>query len=179
MFIGHLPAGYLASRGFAGRGAQVAVMVGSIAPDIDLLYFYTLGQRAVVHHEYWTHIPAFWLAAGLLIWGILHIFRLPGARLVPLLLIGVMLHLCLDSIVGSVRWLAPFSDTTLTLFDVPARYQPWYLNFIFHWTFALEIAVVVAAAIVAVVRWRRPRSGWQKAVEDAVETPEEAQADAK
>jgi hypothetical protein len=26
-----------------------------------------------------------------------------------------------------------------------ARHQPWVLNFVFHWTFALEIAILAAA----------------------------------
>ncbi|MGD1933165.1 MAG: metal-dependent hydrolase [Candidatus Phaeomarinobacter sp.] len=150
MFIGHLPAGYVFSRVFADRLAQAAAMVGSILPDVDLLYFYTLGDRAVVHHHYWTHVPAFWVVLGVIIWSIL---RLVGSRyhlyVVPLLL-GVFLHLCLDTIVGSIFWMYPFSDMTLTLIHVPALYDPWYLNFIWHWTFALEIAVVLCAGYVFV-----------------------------
>lgn len=152
MFIGHLPAGYLLSRVFSDRATQAAVTVGSILPDIDLLYFYTLGERAVVHHYYWTHIPAFWVVLGAVVWSILRIARLRYHAYVAPLLLGVFLHLCLDSIAGSIFWMYPFSDTALTLVHVPALYDPWYLNFIWHWTFAVEIAVVLFAVYIFVRR---------------------------
>ena len=38
---------------------------------------------------------------------------------------------------------------------MPARYHPWYLDFLLHWTFALELAIVIAAAW----RVRRRRAG--------------------
>ncbi|WP_234895761.1 metal-dependent hydrolase [Sinorhizobium medicae] len=58
---------------------------------------------------------------------------------------NVLLHLFLDSIAADIRWLYPFSDIRFNLVEIPARYQPWYLNFILHWTFAAEMAICVAA----------------------------------
>jgi len=57
----------------------------------------------------------------------------------------------LDSIVGDIWWFAPFVDQRFSLFTVPALYKPWWLNFILHWSFALELAVVGSA----VYLWRR------------------------
>jgi hypothetical protein len=34
-----------------------------------------------------------------------------------------------------------------------ARYEPWYLNFVLHWTFAMEMALLMSALWI----WRRPR----------------------
>lgn len=141
MFVGHLPAGYILSSAFKDKSAQVAVLVGSVLPDIDLVYFYTVGQRAVVHHAYWTHMPFFWMCVCLILWPILKAIKPNLVIALPALFCGVILHLILDSITGSVFWLMPFSDWSLTLVTVPALYKPWQLNFIFHWTFALEIFV--------------------------------------
>ena len=48
-------------------------------------------------------------------------------------------HMLLDSIVGDIWWLAPFVNQPFVLFTVPALYQPWWLNFILHWSFGLEL----------------------------------------
>jgi inner membrane protein len=64
-----------------------------------------------------------------------------------------MVHLCLDSIVGDIWWLAPFVDRPFSLFTVPALYQPWWLNFLLHWSFGLELGLVVWAVFV----WQRGR----------------------
>jgi len=66
MFIAHLPAGYLLSRSLlaclpleqrvplARRKLLAAGLIGSVLPDIDLIYFYLLADRLVGHHVYWT-----------------------------------------------------------------------------------------------------------------------------
>ena len=147
MFIGHLPAGYILSSSFKSKPLKTAVLIGSIIPDIDLIYFYTIGQRAVVHHAYWTHMPFFWLLVCLISWPVLKVLKLKLTVALPVLFCGIILHLILDSITGSVFWLMPFSDRSLTLVTVPALYKPWQLNFIFHWTFAFEILICCLAAV--------------------------------
>jgi inner membrane protein len=57
----------------------------------------------------------------------------------------------LDSIVGDIAWLAPFSMSTSRC-PTSRRYsEPWWLNFILHWSFALELLLVALAVYV----WRR------------------------
>ena len=63
----------------------------------------------------------------------------------------------LDSVAGSVRWLAPFSDRETTLVEVPATHALWIVSFVTHWTFAVEIGLVVAAVVVWALRRRRVR----------------------
>lgn len=55
------------------------------------------------------------------------------------------IHMILDSIVGDIWWLAPFYNRPFSLVTVPSIYDPWWLNFIFHWSFFLEICLVVYA----------------------------------
>ncbi len=74
MFIAHLPAGYLLAKTIRlrtpGRKAvMTAALLGAIAPDLDLFYFYTLDGRQHHHHSYWTHYPSVWFALMLLAWG--------------------------------------------------------------------------------------------------------------
>jgi len=54
-------------------------------------------------------------------------------------------HLLLDTIVGDIWWFAPFIDKPFAFFTVPALYKPWWLNFLLHWSFALELAVFALA----------------------------------
>ena len=144
MIIGHLPAGYLAARGASALGAPQlywGLIAGSIAPDLDMLWFFFVDGGTVHHHTYLTHRPIMWvgvLAMGL----VLRRNFLTGMGL------GGLLHLALDTIVGRVMWFWPLSDTGVTLVEVPATQSHWLLSFMVHWTFAVELALVVVALTV-------------------------------
>jgi hypothetical protein len=56
-----------------------------------------------------------------------------------------LIHMLLDSLVGDIWWFAPFIDKPYSLFTVPALYKPWWINFIFHWSFAVELGIVLWA----------------------------------
>ena len=165
MIIGHLPAGYLVATaaldrlGLPSRRRRtllLAALVASVAPDLDLLYFYATGGR-VHHHALPTHWPSLWLAltaAGLLAAAVVRSRPLAvGAAFVG----GAgLLHLLLDSVAGAVRWAAPFSDRALTLVEVPARHGWWVWSMVGHWTFGAEVVLALAAGAVA---WARRRGG--------------------
>lgn len=156
MFIAHLPAGYLATRLILDhqpapeprrRSLLALGMAASVLPDLDLFWFYFVDDRRQVHHAYLPHLPLAWMAlfaaAALAMW-----MRGAGRTVwLAMLVFGanVMLHQVLDTMAGGIRWLWPFSDAELALSHVQARYEPWYLNFILHWTFVLEIAILAAA----------------------------------
>lgn len=57
---------------------------------------------------------------------------------------GSIGHLLLDTIVGDIWWLYPYVDTPFALFVVPSLYRPWWLNFVLHWSFMVEVAVTAA-----------------------------------
>ncbi len=153
MFIAHQPAGYLLTRGIVGkrqrlrRAALATGLIFSVLPDLDLLYFCLIDGPRTLHHDFWTHTPLFWLATAA---AFALALRLAGWRqyldLVWVALANVLLHLFLDSIAADIRWLHPFSGARFNLVEIPARFQPWYLNFILHWAFAAELAICVAAA---------------------------------
>lgn len=156
MFIAHVPAGYLLGRfGIPAafrenRPVWSTLLFFSAAPDLDLIWFYTVGARRVAHHAYISHWPLFWtaLAASALLVSALMATggRKPRWRpLVAAAYAGVMLHLALDSLAAEIYWLAPFSSWSLNLVHVPARYGWWVWNFILHWTFFAELAICFAA----------------------------------
>ena len=165
MFIGHLPAGYLVTAALL-RGRQVpeaarcrllaAGLMASVAPDLDLLYFYLLSDRQRVHHEFLPHLPLGWvpvLAAAAVVLAASGAGRTAwlGLAIVALNLLG---HLALDTTAGGIQWLWPFSRREFVIGHVEARYQPWFLNFVLHWTFALEMLLVALAAWRIAVRRR-------------------------
>lgn len=160
MFIGHVPAGYLATRVLLRRlgcpmGEERQLirlgMAASVAPDLDLLWFYFVDNQQHVHHSFLPHLPSAWvLAMGVLLTAIWVTGR--SRMLVPILVVSLnaAIHLILDTIAGGIRWLWPFSEGEFTLVSVPARFSPWYLNYVFHWTFALELILVGLAAFTAI-----------------------------
>lgn len=166
MLIGHIPAGYLAGTAALDRLALplrqrrallAATLITSVAPDLDVIAFYTVGGD-VHHHAYPPHWPLVW--AGVVGLGLVA-GTLGRSRFIQLLSLFVgaaaLLHLSLDSIAGAVRWGAPFSTHETTLIDVPASRSHWIWSMLLHWTFAVELSLWAVAAWV----WRRRRRGRQ------------------
>jgi inner membrane protein len=163
MFISHIPAGYIISR-FLVRHVAVhgisivaflrAGVVGALVPDFDMLYFYLVDHRQHHHHTYVTHYPVVWLFLLFvsLIW--LFLARTKNhAACAAIFSLNGLAHISFDTIVGDIWWLAPWVDKPFALFTVPALYKPWWLSFLLHWSFALEIAVLLWALYL----WRKGR----------------------
>lgn len=157
MFIGHLPAGYIISKtlkkffknSLQKFNEQVALILGLIAsvfPDVDVFYFYLIDNRQHSHHSYWTHRPIYWFFITILT--LLLLFLSKKKQYIPLatiFFINIFGHLFLDTIVGEIEWLYPFSQKSYAFFKVPNVYNFWIFNFIFHWSFSLEILVITYA----------------------------------
>lgn len=158
MFIAHLPAGYIVSNVIAKRIDSnqfniklfvIAGMIGAIAPDLDMIYFYLFDHKQHHHHSYFTHYSILWFS--LLLFSIVLyqvVIDKSKAILAIIFSINACLHMILDSFVGDIWWFAPFIDKPYVMFTVTARYQPWWLNFIFHWSFFLELLISAWAFIV-------------------------------
>lgn len=153
MFLAHLPAGYLLTKGIQRRMHETRHLwigvVASVLPDIDLLYFYFIDHRQTLHHEYWTHLPIFWLT----LWVAITIGnRYFKNRIVSIVLLiffsNVFLHLILDTFVGGISWLYPWSSKSFFLVTVPAAHTFWAFSFLTHWSFLVELAIIVWAAAV-------------------------------
>jgi hypothetical protein len=151
VFIAHLPAASLLNRALVRRAGLArtwawAGLAGAVTPDLDLLYFYLIDGRRHPHHTYWTHLPCFWALGAL---GVALLSRWLGAAVRSALwffLANVGLHLVLDTYVGGIAWLYPWSKHELRLFSLPAVHAWWEANFLLHWSFLAEVALCVAAA---------------------------------
>lgn len=157
MIIGHAPSGYLlasllrkpfSARGIATQWFLIAGVIGALIPDADMLYFHFIDHRQHHHHTYPSHFPIVWLSL-LTLSSLCLRWRQTSktAGLAFIFCLGGFLHILLDTIVGDIWWFAPFYDRPFSLFTVPARYQPWWLNYILHWSFSLEIALWVFAIL--------------------------------
>ena len=166
MFVAHLFAGYLCTRHTIRRvripllsekhwtNYIVFGVVCSVLPDFDLLYFYTIDNRQHLHHSYWTHIPIFWLFTTGLVYAVCRwVFKKRCGVICLILLFNTWLHLVLDTVAGGIYWFYPFSDVNIQWMHITSRYDWWVLNYIIHWTFMLEICIMLAA----VYTYRRDR----------------------
>lgn len=174
MIIGHLPAAYILSRHLQGRltpepgvtAKKVAAgMLGGVFPDLDMFYYHLVDQGQHHHHSYWSHYPLVWLSlvACTLFWWRRHRDHWPAAAMVLFTLNGFV-HLCLDTALGQIRWLAPFVDLPLTLFELTARYDPWWFNFLLSPTFLVELFLLGWAMLLFIEKDKAPLLGWLKSV---------------
>jgi len=170
MFVAHLFAGYLCTRQTIRRVGpcfpqenywNIYVVFGvfcSVLPDFDLIYFYTIDNRQHLHHSYWTHTPIFWLFLSGLVYAVCRwVFNRRFGAICVILLFNTWLHLILDTVAGGIYWFYPFSDVNIQWMHIPARYDWWVLNYIIHWTFMLEICIIMAAVYI----YRRDRCSYR------------------
>lgn len=152
MFFAHLPAGYLVSRWLKPANQKIhfkwtlaAGMIGGVFPDIDLLYLYFFDATPQHHHTYWPHLPIVWLAVGAFMWMAARHRPRAFRQALMAFLLGWLSHLLLDSFTGDIWWLYPFIDKPYSLAQVDSLYQPWWMNFLLHWSLTLELVIIVFA----------------------------------
>jgi inner membrane protein len=147
MILAHLPAGYILARGMRQHWGPTfaAIMVGSVFPDLDMVWFHLVDHGAIHHHRYWVHAPGFWALLGAVVLPLMALTKRP---LLPAIgfLASVLIHLILDSVGGGIMWLWPFSTDLFALIEVPATQSHWVLSFLLHWSFVAELALITTAA---------------------------------
>jgi len=170
MFIAHVPAGYLGTkavlRGIPKQDTKENIrlwiwgLTASVLPDMDIIYFYLIDNRQHLHHSYWTHLPVFWMAIFfvLLSYGKIQ-KKIQFVRYVRIGALNILIHLILDSMAGSIRWMAPFSSHGFSLVKIPVKYNWWVLNYILNVSFGIEL-LIVGVAFYALIK-RVPRDSWR------------------
>lgn len=157
MLIAHLPAGYLMTSLCRrllrlqpdGRHYRLLIFIGlaaSVAPDLDMFWFYFVDHRQTFHHEYFTHTPLFWASVSLFI---AIIGTMAGSRVVLaaalMILANSFVHLLLDSVVSTIHWTWPVPGGDVWLIRLPRNHDWWVWNYVFYWTFLLELAIAFMA----------------------------------
>ncbi|GLP87845.1 metal-dependent hydrolase [Tritonibacter mobilis] len=143
MLTAHLPSGYILAqvprRTFPGL--LPVALIGAVFPDLDMIWFYFVDDRAFHHHRYWVHVPAFWAGVALVTLPLIGFFARRWLNAALVFFAAIFMHLVLDSIGGGIMWLAPLDDRLMSLTVVPATQDHWVLSFLLHWTFLLELAI--------------------------------------
>lgn len=117
-----------------------------------MLYFYFVDHRQHHHHTYVTHFPVVWIFLLLVAAMWLHASKSKAmAALAVVFSLNGVIHMVLDTVVGDIWWFAPIVDKPLAFFTVHPVHQPWWLNFILHWSFALEVGILLWALYL----WRK------------------------
>lgn len=165
MLIAHLPAGYLIAKltqrtgRFLTKGEFIATLIGAVIPDIDMIWFWTVDHRQHHHHGYITHWPSFWLMVFLVGLAItLLLSKRAWISVMCLFFFGTMSHMVLDSVAAPIMWLAPLSDNWFELSHVPASAHGATYALLTHWTFGVELAICLTAAVVFYRKRRLPSS---------------------
>ena len=147
MITAHLPSGYVVGRLWPKAPLVLpAAVLGGVLPDFDMIWFYLVDDRAFHHHRYWVHIPAFWAVIAIAIVPLAACFSRQNLPAVAVFFTAIFVHIILDTIAGGILWHWPWSDQMTVLITIPARYDNWLFNFVFHWVFFLEIAIWAAAS---------------------------------
>lgn len=155
MLIAHLPAGYILFKALNKKQIYQekfkktllwGILLGSILPDFDTLWFYFISNRSEVHHSYWTHTPFFWTALCVVVYVVSKFLKMRNVSVFTFgIWISVILHLVLDTIAGQIRWAWPFSNRAIQLVEIPPAHSWWVISFIVHWTFYLEVGLIILA----------------------------------
>ena len=125
--------------------------VMGLLPDLDMLWFYFVDHRHYHHHEYVPHWPIVWLSISVLALVWYGIKQSKAAACAVLLGLTGISHMVLDSVVGDIGWLKPWHNGLYAMFEVSNRYSPWQLNFIIHWSFAMELLLLA----LSIWQWQR------------------------
>ena len=154
MMIAHAPAGYILGRtAKVQRKLLVVVLLAAMLPDFDMLWFHLVDGRSVHHHRYWTHAPGFWMMIAAVVLPVVAVRQPRWQWPAILCFIAILLHLVLDTFVGDIMWLWPFSTEFFHIVTVPAIHNNWVLSFVLHWSFLAELLICAVALILFL---RRP-----------------------
>lgn len=162
MFLAHLPAGYLLTRGLLTLPGARALpdisrqrllatgLIASVLPDFDMFYFYLFSSQQINHRAFPSHWPLVWLALFAIAALLLACKRARiGHWFNFFLLANVQLHFVLDTIVGSIRWLEPFDHTRFTWMHLPRTSGVWFWKSAGNIYALLELAIILAAVWLA------------------------------
>lgn len=155
MILAHLPSGYLLGRTAGGRDRAIliAALIGSVAPDFDMLWFWLVDGGQTHHHRFWPHIPLVWVGIAAVTLPLIALASRRWLAPAAAFLGAILMHICLDTLNGDIMWGWPASDRLYSLVTVPATRSHWALSFLTHWSFLAEIAIIAASAWL----WSRDR----------------------
>ena len=147
MLIAHGPAGYLvgvtATRARRRLDLVIAGIVGGLLPDLDAVGYH-LGIVQGFHRATPLHWPSVWIALTLIGLTVI-LFKRGMGEIITVIGVSALVHCGLDMTMAPLYWGAPFHWHSYEMVHVPGGWSPYWLGFIFYWTFLPEIMIWIAA----------------------------------
>ena len=157
MLIAHIPSGYLVAKAFKQKKKSVIIssLIFSIWPDLGLIYFYLFDTTSIIHRQYFPHLPVVMVSVLFVTLPLYRMKFFEKLRIYyQLFFVNWFIHLVLDTFTERIFWLYPLSNHGFQFIEIPATFNHWIISFVFHWSFAVELAIV-AFALVLFLRARR------------------------
>ncbi len=147
MLIAHGPAGYLVgvtvTRARRRFDLVIAGVAGGLFPDLDAVGYH-LGIVQGFHRATPLHWPSVWIALTLIGLAIM-LFKRNLGEIITVIGVSALVHCGLDMTMAPLYWGAPFYWQSYEMVHVPGGWSPYWLGFIFYWTFLPEIMIWIAA----------------------------------
>jgi LexA-binding, inner membrane-associated putative hydrolase len=158
MQYAHLPTGYIISDLLFRRFRKSDVsyktfifsgMIGAIAPDFDMIYFFFKDHVLHHTHRFYSHYPFVWFSLLLisLLWMLFNNYQSQNPALAVIFTLNGFFHLILDTIEGQIYWLArpgtvghsfgiepyiPWTSASIELFILLGALCLWSKKLIIH-----------------------------------------------
>ncbi|MFA6304747.1 MAG: metal-dependent hydrolase [Patescibacteria group bacterium] len=163
MLIGHLPAGYFLTRWLIKKNRLPISklwlglgLLGSVLPDFDIIYPILFKNSIGSHRYFFTYIPLFWLVLVLIGWLFYKIYKKSWLKYSTIIIFAnVFLHLFLDTAFVGVRWLWPFYDGLIGVYNVGFTGGFLVDNYFHHWYWYLEIVIWLLAIVSVVISYKK------------------------
>lgn len=155
MLIGHLPAGYFISRYIIKKNhlplnkTWIGLgLLGAVLPDFDLIYPIFFNSSIASHRMLLTNIPLLWLFLALICQFAYLIWKRIWIKYATFLIFAnVFFHFILDTPFVGVKWLWPFYDKLIGIYNVGLTDGFIVENYFHHWYWYLEILFWIASII--------------------------------
>ncbi len=168
MLIGHLPAGYFVTKSILkklkipinntmGKWLFLAGLVASIAPDFDIVYWMLFDEYGTgSHRNYYTNYPILYLALLVILVIIYFIVKKPWLKYgIIVVFANFFTHLILDTTFVGIKWLWPFYDKMIGIYNVNFTGGLMIENYFHHWIWYLEIALWLLAIISVIISYKK------------------------
>lgn len=168
MIIGHLPAGYFITRYLIKR-QKLALnkwwlglgLLAAIVPDLDYAYWLIINDQADTHRGYITTYPIIYFGFFLISLSIYLFYKRQWLKnAIIIIYVNIFVHFLLDTPFYGVKWLLPFYNQEIGIYDVGSYSGGSGIqveNYFTHWYWYLEIVLWIITIISIVISYKKKK----------------------
>ena len=163
MLIGHLPAGYFVTRSLIKKLKLpfnnwwfLTGLVASVLPDFDFAYYLLFNQTGSSHRNYLSHYSMVYLTIAIL-FIIIYLFYKKRWLKAGIIIVfaNIFVHLVLDTVFVGVKWLWPFYDHLIGIYNVNFTGGILVENYFVSWYWYLEIVLWILAIVSVAISYKK------------------------